>query len=68
MKCEHCGGNLTLEMLACPYCGKENPHAKQHIRDMKKYQGDFSDTRSEVYSVVNKYSGITSFILSATKT
>ena len=58
MKCEHCGGNLTLEMVACPYCGKENPHAKQHISDMKKYQGDFSNTRSEVYSVVNRYSGI----------
>jgi len=58
MKCGHCGGNLTLEMLACPYCGKENPHAKQHISDMKRYQGDFSETRSEVYSVVNRYSGI----------
>jgi len=58
MKCEHCGSNLTLEMLSCPYCGKENPHAKQHINDMKKYQGDFSETRSDVYSVVNRYSGI----------
>ena len=58
MKCGHCCGNLTLEMLACPYCGKENPHAKQHISDMKRYQGDFSETRSEVYSVVNRYSGI----------
>ena len=59
MKCEHCGGNLTLEDVACPYCGKENPHAKQHISDMKRYNSDFSNTRREVYSVVNKYSGIT---------
>lgn len=58
MKCDHCGGNLTLEDLACPYCGKENPHAKQHISDMKRYNRDFSNTRSEVYSVVNRYSGI----------
>ena len=59
MKCEHCGGNLTLETLVCPYCGKENPHAKQHISDMKKYQGAFADTKTDVYSVVNRYSGIT---------
>lgn len=59
MKCEYCGGNLTLETLTCPHCGRENPHAKQHISDMKKYQGAFADTRSDVYSVVNRYSGIT---------
>ena len=59
MKCEHCGGNLTLEASVCPHCGRENPHAKQHISDMKKYQGAFADTRSDVYSVVRSYSGIT---------
>lgn len=59
MKCEHCGGNLTLETLSCPYCGKVNPHAQQHASDMRKYQGAFADTRSDVYSVVRKFSGIT---------
>lgn len=59
MKCEHCGGNLTLEALVCPYCGKENSHAVKHASDMQKYQGAFADTRSDVYSVVRKYSGIT---------
>lgn len=59
MKCENCGGNLSLEDVACPYCGTVNKHAQQHIRDMKRYQGEFQSTRKNVYAVTRKYAGIT---------
>lgn len=59
MKCENCGGNLSLEDEACPYCGTINKHARQHIRDMKRYQGEFQATRKNVYAVTRKYAGIT---------
>ena len=37
MRCEYCGGNISLEAEECPYCGAPNKHAKQHAKDMKKY-------------------------------
>ena len=59
MKCEHCGGNLSLEDLNCPYCGAINKHAQQHIHDMKRFQYEFQDTKKEVYAATQKYTGIT---------
>jgi len=59
MKCENCGGNLSLEDVACPYCGTVNKHAQQHVRDMKRYHGEFQSTRKNVYAVTRKYAGIT---------
>ncbi len=59
MKCENCGGNLSLEDLNCPYCGTINKHAQQHIRDMKRYHGEFQDTKKDVYATAKKYTGIT---------
>ena len=38
MKCEHCGYNLQLEDRFCPYCGKPNPFAAQHQREMEQRQ------------------------------
>lgn len=58
MKCENCGGNLSLEDLTCPHCGTVNKHAQQHVRDMERYHGAFQDTREKVYSVTRKYAGI----------
>lgn len=59
MKCQYCGGNLSLEDENCPHCGKPNENAIQHIRDMKHYQNDYEDTRSRVYTITRNYSGIT---------
>ena len=59
MKCENCGGNLSLEDLNCPYCGSINKHAQQHVHDMKRYHGEFQDTKKDVYATTKKYTGIT---------
>lgn len=59
MKCEKCGGNLTLEDVVCPYCETLNEHAVQHIREMNRYKKDFEGTKKEVYTVTKNYVGIT---------
>lgn len=59
MKCEKCGGNLTLEDVACPHCEAINEHAVQHIREMNRYKKDYEGTRKEVYSVTKAYAGLT---------
>lgn len=59
MKCENCGGNLSLEEVACPHCGTINKHAQQHVYDMNRYQGEFANTQSDVYEVTRNYAGIT---------
>lgn len=59
MKCENCGGNLSLEEVACPHCGTINKHAQQHVYDMNRYQGEFANTQSNVYRVTRNYAGIT---------
>ena len=48
MKCKNCNANLQIEDEKCPYCGAENPFAKKHRADMKKYAGEFASTREEV--------------------
>ncbi len=59
MKCENCGGNLSLEELVCPHCGTINKHAQQHVHDMNRFKGDYEDTKSNVYKVTRNYAGIT---------
>lgn len=59
MKCQYCGGTLSLEAKHCPHCGRINIHAQQHIRDMRDYQGAFADTQNDVYRVARNHSGIT---------
>lgn len=63
MKCESCGGNLTLEDVVCPHCEALNEHAVQHIREMNRYKSEFEDTREEVYSVTQSYAGITARVI-----
>ncbi len=63
MKCEKCGGNLTLEDVVCPHCEALNEHAVQHIREMNRYKSEFEDTREEVYSVTKSYVGISTRII-----
>lgn len=58
MKCEYCGGTLTLETLTCPHCGRINKYAQQHVKDMNRYQGEFEDTQNDVYQVTRNYAGI----------
>lgn len=55
MKCEFCGAALSLEILYCPYCGKENAAAKQHVNDMAYYQGAFEETKKNVYEKTHAY-------------
>ena len=58
MKCENCGGNLTLEDVVCPHCEAVNPHAIEHIRQMKRYQKDYEGTKEQVYDVTKRYVGV----------
>ncbi len=58
MKCESCGKAMSLEDLRCPACGNINPHAQKHIKDMKRYEGEFQDTKREVYAATKKYSQV----------
>ncbi len=55
MKCESCGAALSLEVAYCPYCGRENSTAKQHVSDMAHYQGEFEKTKKNVYEKTHAY-------------
>lgn len=63
MKCNYCGGNLSLEDEICPHCGRVNQDAMQHIRDMKRYSGEFEETRQDVYTTTRRYSEISSRVI-----
>ena len=58
MKCDYCGGTLSLENEKCPHCGHPNPHALQHIEDMRRYEGEFERTKKYVYDKAKLYSQI----------
>ena len=58
MKCEYCGGTLYLEDENCPYCGRPNPHAKQHIEDMRRYKGEFEKAKEHVYDKTRTYTQV----------
>lgn len=57
MKCNYCGGNLSLTAEKCPYCGQVNEQARKHIGDMKRYHGAFEKTRQGVQESTGKYTG-----------
>ncbi len=59
MKCEYCNGNLSLEDEYCPHCGKPNKHARKHIDDMRRFQGEFEDTKRYVRDKTIGYTEIT---------
>lgn len=54
IKCENCGGSLSLEHKFCPHCGQENKQAAQHIQQMEAYKDQFEETREEVYRASRK--------------
>ena len=59
MRCDNCGGKISLEMAFCPYCGKENVHATQHIRDMQEYRQDYEETKTDVQERAHRFTGTT---------
>ena len=59
MKCPHCGGEVPLESLTCPYCGRPNEAARQHARDMLHYQADYEQTKTEVTRKARRISALT---------
>lgn len=63
MKCNYCGGNLSLRDELCPHCGRVNRDAAQHIRDMRHYRGEFEETKEEVYTESRWHSGISSKVI-----
>ncbi len=56
MKCDFCGGTLSLADEKCPACGKINRHARQHIEDMKHYEKEFTETKEDVYGTAKSHS------------
>ncbi len=63
MKCNFCGQPLSLEEEFCTHCGQVNPHARQHIRDMKHYKGEFENTKQEVYAATGRYKAVTARVV-----
>ena len=59
MKCKYCGGEISLEDVKCPYCGRENEEAVQHIKDMQYYQGEFEKAKHKVYHESGQAAAIT---------
>ena len=58
MKCRYCGGPLNLEDAYCPHCGRPNELAKKHLKDMQKYQGEFEETKEEVYRQTRRVNAV----------
>lgn len=56
MKCEYCGANLNLEDKVCPFCGRENPFAVQHQKEMDQFNRDYNKTKKEVLENASKSS------------
>lgn len=47
-----------MEDESCPFCGRPNPHAKQHIEDMRRYQNEFQETKEHVYKRTRIYTQV----------
>lgn len=59
MKCEFCGGNLSLEDQYCPHCGQMNKHSQEHIREMGRFRKRFESTQDKVYGTTHRYTQLT---------
>lgn len=55
MKCEHCGSNLNIEDKFCPYCGKPNPYAKLHQKEMERFARDYKETKEDVLEQSSRF-------------
>ena len=56
MKCTHCGGNIGLEDIICPYCGAPNEQARKHQADMSRFEASFEETRAHVEERTSRFS------------
>ncbi|MBO6014101.1 MAG: hypothetical protein J6P48_01400 [Oscillospiraceae bacterium] len=63
MKCRYCGGEIGLEDISCPYCGKANEQAVQHVQDMSRFRRRFAETESRVLSKAKTYSQVVPRVL-----
>ena len=48
MKCPNCGSNLTIDDGKCQFCGRANPFAVKHRREMKHFTREFNKTKATV--------------------
>lgn len=48
MKCPNCGANLLIDDALCPFCGTENPYAKQHRKEMRHFTKEFDRTKNKI--------------------
>lgn len=58
MKCEGCGNNLNIEQKFCPYCGRPNPFAIKHQKDMEQYEKEFTETKQGVERATASFTGM----------
>ena len=63
MKCPYCGGEIGLEAASCPYCGRPNEQALQHVRDMSRFRRRYAETESHVLGKAKNYSRIVPRVL-----
>ena len=59
MKCQYCGNTLNIEDKFCRACGRPNPLAKQHQRDMENYKKQYEKTREDVIQKTKSFTSIT---------
>lgn len=59
MRCENCGGEISLEAAFCEYCGSPNAHAQSHAKEMKKFRRAFERSQSSVDSTLHRFTGLT---------
>jgi len=57
MKCEYCGGNISIEHERCPFCDAANPFYEAHRKDMKEYKQNYESTKEQVMKKTNRVTG-----------
>ena len=50
MKCQYCGGDISLQDQICPHCGRVQEKAVRYEEEMQRFEEAFEDTRQEVLS------------------
>lgn len=55
MKCEFCGGNISIDEAFCTHCGKPNKYHASHRADMDDYEKRFSKTQDEVTETAGRF-------------
>lgn len=55
MKCEYCGGTLSIENEKCPHCMADNPFYEAHRKDMKAYARRYAATEKKVVDKTERF-------------